>query len=99
MPKNTLVRQNILFFILVILFSGCAKKVNQGLKPEVVSAIIPENQKYRDILVEEFKDIVTKKEAFLLIDARTPEEFATGHIEKATNIPYTEIKNKASTFG
>ena len=114
MPKGrfldtgcTLVKKSI-FFILVISLWGCAGKINQDapsvpgikeLKPEVVSAIVPENQKYRDILVEEFKDIMVKKENFLLIDARTPEEFATGYIEKATNIPYTEIKNKARTFG
>lgn len=34
-----------------------------------------------------------------LIDVRTPEEFAAGHIEGARNIPHGEIRKRAAEIG
>ncbi len=35
-----------------------------------------------------------KDDHYLLIDVRTKEEYEEGHLEKAINIPYNEIKEK-----
>ena len=35
----------------------------------------------------------------LLVDVRTPEEFAHGHIAGAINIPYDEVFERISEFG
>ena len=35
----------------------------------------------------------------LLVDVRTPEEYAGGHIEGAVNVPYTETDKLASAIG
>ena len=35
----------------------------------------------------------------LLIDVRTPQEFASGHISGAINIPVSDVSNRISEFG
>ena len=35
----------------------------------------------------------------LVVDVRTPEEFATGHLARATNVPHTAIAKNLATFG
>ncbi len=35
----------------------------------------------------------------LLVDVRTPEEFASGHLENAVNIPHTETVARLSEYG
>jgi phage shock protein E len=35
----------------------------------------------------------------LLVDVRTPEEFASGHIEGAKNIPVSEVQVRLAEFG
>lgn len=34
-----------------------------------------------------------------ILDVRTPEEYAAGHIEGAVNIPYTELEDRVSELG
>lgn len=38
-------------------------------------------------------------EGALLVDVRTPEEFASGHLENAINIPHTETVARLSEYG
>ncbi|MGA2480327.1 MAG: rhodanese-like domain-containing protein [Spirochaetia bacterium] len=41
--------------------------------------------------------VETGKPAYILVDVRTPEEFAAGHIPTAVNIPVTDIANRPPT--
>ena len=50
---------------------------------------------YEQITAEQAKTIMDTEQDFYLIDARTEEEFAEGHIENAILIPEYEIANRA----
>ena len=39
---------------------------------------------------------IIQDESLIIIDVRTEEEYESGHIEKAINIPYTEIESKVN---
>ena len=41
---------------------------------------------------------LVEKQGALLLDVRTPEEFAAGHVEGATNIPVQELESKLTAF-
>lgn len=46
-----------------------------------------EQAKYRRITADEAQVLMQKEENYLILDVRTPEEFAEGHIPHAINIP------------
>ncbi len=50
--------------------------------------------------IEELTSLMKRPEALrpVLIDARTPEEFAKGHMEYAINVQYTEVPEAISKF-
>ncbi len=50
---------------------------------------------YEQITAEEAKTIMDTEQDYIIIDARTEEEFAEGHIENAILIPDYEIANRA----
>ena len=50
---------------------------------------------YEQINAEKAKEIMVSGVEYILIDARTDEEFASGHIEGAILIPEYEIKSRA----
>jgi rhodanese-related sulfurtransferase len=50
---------------------------------------------YKQISPEEAKNIMDTQRDYIIIDARTEEEFAQGHIKNAILIPEYEIKAKA----
>ena len=57
-----------------------------------------ENEKaptYEQITAEQAKTIMGTEKDYIIIDARTEEEFAEGHIENAILIPEYEIKDRA----
>lgn len=39
------------------------------------------------------------QERAMIVDVRTPEEFRSGHIKSAVNIPYDQIDSRISEFG
>lgn len=45
---------------------------------------------------EELQAKLAKKENFVLLDVRTPEEFAEGHIGGSVLLPYDEVEQKAA---
>lgn len=50
---------------------------------------------YEQISAEEAKNIMDSENGYILIDARTQEEYDAGHISGAILIPEYEIKDKA----
>ena len=50
---------------------------------------------YEQITAEDAKIIMDTEKDYIIIDARTDEEFAEGHIEGAIMIPEYEIKDRA----
>ena len=50
---------------------------------------------YEQITAKEAKEIMDTETDYIIIDARTEEEFAEGHIENAILIPEYEIKDRA----
>lgn len=50
---------------------------------------------YEQITAEQAKTIMDTEKDYVIIDARTEEEFAEGHIENAILIPEYEIANRA----
>ena len=53
------------------------------------------NNSYEQITPEQAKTIMDTEKDYVIIDARTEEEFAEGHIENAILIPEYEIKDRA----
>lgn len=52
---------------------------------------------YEQITTEQAKNIMDSETDYIILDVRTEEEFADGHIENATLIPYDEIADRAET--
>ena len=50
---------------------------------------------YEQITAEQAKAMMDTQKDYIIIDARTPEEFAEGHIENAILIPEYEIAGRA----
>ena len=53
------------------------------------------NATYEQITAQEAKEIMDTEQDYIIIDARTEEEFAEGHIANAILIPEYEIKDRA----
>ena len=53
------------------------------------------NVTYEQITAKEAKTVMDTETDYIIIDARTQEEFADGHIEGAIMIPEYEIANRA----
>jgi len=53
------------------------------------------NATYEQITPQQAKEIMDTEQDYIIIDARTEEEFAEGHIEDAILIPEYEIKDRA----
>ena len=53
------------------------------------------NATYEQITPQQAKEIMDTEQDYIIVDARTEEEFAEGHIENAILIPEYEIKDRA----
>ena len=53
------------------------------------------NATYEQITPQQAKEIMDTEQEYIIIDARTEEEFAEGHIENAILTPEYEIKDRA----
>ena len=69
--------------LLLVSFTACANK-EKHMK-----------NTYQQISAEEAKQIMDTETDYIIIDARTTEEFAEGHIENAILIPEYEIAERA----
>lgn len=73
----------ILIFLVLIFLTACGKNVQ---KQEAV---------YMNITAQQAKEIMDQQKGYVILDARTQEEFDEGHIPGAIVIPYDEILEKA----
>jgi len=55
----------------------------------------PEKEAYRKISAEDAKKMMDENEDIIVLDVRTEEEYAQGHIENSVLMPDTEIEDKA----
>lgn len=90
----------ILLTVALTLFScGCGKE-NDIKNDNITKENIAENSTvnslgYEQISGEEAKKIMDSETGYIIIDARTQEEFDEGHIENAILIPEYEISERA----
>ena len=89
----------ILLIISLTLFSSCSGNMNNEVS-ENTTANTTENTinnsfTYEQISGEEAKRLMDTETDFIIVDARTEEEFNEGHIEGAILIPEYEISERA----
>ena len=65
-------------FLTALLFTGCVGANNQ-------------TKTYRQISMDEAVIMMEQESAYIILDVRTPEEFAEGHIPNAINVPIEAI--------
>jgi rhodanese-related sulfurtransferase len=79
----------VLFFIVAVALSGCIgdkKSVNNTVTDTKVS----EKNTYINVNVTQAKEMIDRGEVFIL-DVRTPEEYASGHIKNSTLLAVQDI--------
>ena len=69
-----------MLLLLSFALTGCA-----------ASATLPETNTYRQITMQEAVEMMEKEENYIILDVRTQEEFAAGHIPGAIVIPNETI--------
>lgn len=91
-----------LIFLLIIsltLFSSCSGNVNteetKNTTIDTTETSINNSLTYEQISGEEAKRLMDTETDFIIVDARTEEEFNEGHIEGAILIPEYEISERA----
>ena len=87
----------LLVSVLLISFGGCKAKEEAPLSTEAPTTKTTEmiNMTYEQISQDEAKRIMDTESDYIIIDARTQEEYDEGHIENAILIPEYEIQEKA----
>ena len=73
----------ILVVFMVLGLSGCTKQNGGGSSEQM--------KKYNQISMNEAIAMMEKEEDYIILDVRTPEEFAEKHIPNAINIPNETI--------
>ena len=82
-----------MLIISLTLFSGCS--LNENNQEETTSATTTNSLGYEQISGDEAKKIMDSEKDYIIIDARTDEEFNEGHIEGAILIPEYEVAERA----
>ena len=76
--------RKLILILLVLLLTACGQEKEN--KQEAV---------YMNITAQEAKEIMDSQTGYVILDTRTQEEFAEGHIPGAILIPYDEVMEKA----
>ena len=53
---------------------------------------------YEMLSVEDAKTYMSYEENYVIVDVRTPEAYAAGHLDRALNIPYDKIVRQAYSY-
>ena len=72
--------------VFLLALSGCGAAENEG-------------SVYMNINAEKAKEMMDGLEKFVLLDARSEEEFLEGHIPGAIVIPHEEVSERAEALG
>lgn len=73
---------------LVLLLWGCAPKAGKPVSPVLAPIVI------QNITPQEVKQKLDMGAEFILLDVRTDEEYADGHLEGATLIPHDRLQER-----
>ena len=87
-----------LIFLLIIsltLFSSCSGNKNTETTTHITETTRNNSIGYEQISGEEAKRLMDTETDYIIVDARTIEEFNEGHIEGAILIPEYEITHRA----
>jgi rhodanese-related sulfurtransferase len=85
-----------LLIVSLTLFSGCSGNSDtENTTTDTTKHSINNSLGYEQISGEQAKQIMDTETDFIIIDARTEEEFSEGHIEGAILIPEYEIGERA----
>lgn len=76
-------KQLLLLVMSMLLLGGCQSGANSAVP-------------YRSITPEEAYALMQKEPGCVILDARTPEEYASGHVPGAVLLPYDEITAKSA---
>lgn len=85
----------ILLIVSLVLFSGCSKEENKETTIKNINATENNTLGYEQITGEQAKLLMDNETDYVIIDARTTEEFEEGHIDGAILIPEYEILERA----
>ena len=89
----------LLTVVLTLLSCGCSKendmKNDNTTKENITENTTIKSLGYEQISGEQAKQIMDTETGYIIIDARTQEEFDEGHIENAILIPEYEIAERA----
>lgn len=77
----------ILLFLTILLLTACGQ--DKAHKQEAV---------YMNITAQQAKEIMDSQDGYVILDARTQEEYDESHIPGAVLIPYDEIIEKAENI-
>ena len=80
-----IVAVSVIALLCLLGFAGCAQQEE------------PMEIAYQQISAQDAKNIMDTETGYVIIDARTEEEFATGHIKNAILIPEYEVAARAET--
>lgn len=80
------VKKLVLILLMLMILTACGQ--NKENKQEAV---------YMNITAREAKEIMDSQEDYIILDTRTQEEYAEGHIPGAILIPHDEILQKAES--
>ena len=86
----------IVLIICLTLFSSCSGNENSPtITTDTTETTVNNSLGYEQISGEEAKHLMDTEKDYIILDARTDEEFNEGHIEGAILIPEYEITDRA----
>lgn len=80
----------IFVWVLALGLVGCREKTDSEVSPEDAKSEATAGSESTEIKADELAEMLQAKPGLLVIDIRTPAEFAEGHIEGAINIDFVD---------
>ena len=95
-----MVKKILALLMLAVMLSACGKEKSAGdsvTVSEPAETTEDNMLTYEQITAEDAKKLMDIESDYIIVDARTPEEFAEGHIPGAILIPEYEIAERAES--